>query len=228
MCGRFGLFARLNAIEDYFDAEFAFDYEPRYNIAPEGSGIAAVRNETPDEIGRLRWGLLPGWVDDPDEFPTLINARSETAAEKPAFREAFEQRRCLIPASNFYEWTGRKGSRVPHSIGLEDRELFAMAGLWETWSANGDEVRSATILTTDANDVVGELHDRMPVILEPDEEDVWLDADDEDELQSILGPYPGDRTTEFEVSRAVNDPANEGPALVEPVGSDQSGLGDFA
>lgn len=228
MCGRFGLFARLDAIEDYFDAAFTFDYAPRYNIAPEGSGIAAVRNESPDGIDQLRWGLLPGWVDDPEDFPTLINARSETAAEKPAFREAFATRRCLIPATNFYEWTGRTGSRVPHAIGLQDRELFAMAGLWETWSANGDEVRSATILTTDANDVVGELHDRMPVILAPDEERRWLHADDEDELQALLDPYPGDRTTAVEVSTKVNDPANEGPALIEPVGGEQRGLGDFA
>ena len=227
MCGRFGLFARLDAVEDYFGAAFTFDYEPRYNVAPEGPGVAAVRDEAPDDIDQLHWGLLPHWVDDPDDFPTLINARAETAAEKPAFRDAFERRRCLVPASTFYEWTGRKGSRVPHAIEVADRELFAMAGLWETWSSNGDEVRSATILTTDANELVGELHDRMPVILERDEERAWLEADDAEERQALLDPYPADRMRSYEVSRQVNDPTNEGPALVEPVGGTQSGLGDF-
>jgi putative SOS response-associated peptidase YedK len=227
MCGRFGLFAQPSAIEERFDATFTYDYEPRYNVAPEGPGLAAVRNASPGAIDRLRWGLLPHWVDDPDDFPTLINARAETAADKPAFRDAFARRRCLVPASTFFEWTGPAGGRVPHAIGVDGEPLFAMAGLWETWGEGDDAVRSATILTTDANDVVAELHDRMPVILDREEERTWLEADDADELEGLLDPFPAGRTEAHEVSRAVNDPSNDGPSLVEPVGHDQSGLGEF-
>lgn len=227
MCGRFGLYAGPSDLEQRFDATFTYDYEPRYNVAPEGPGLAAVRNETPDAIDQLRWGLLPHWVDDPDGFPTLINARAETVADKPAFRDAVAKRRCLIPANLFYEWTGRKGRRVPHAIGVDEGSVFAMAGIWERWSANGDEVVSAAVITTDANDVVAALHDRMPVILGREEERRWLEADDHSDRQALLDPFPADRTTAHEVSMAVNNPANEGPELIEPVGSDQSGLGEF-
>lgn len=228
MCGRFGLFEPQPEIERRFSAEFSFDYEPRYNIAPEGPGIAAIQNERPDEINQLTWGLVPHWADDLDDWPSPINARAENIAEKPAFREAFRERRCLIPANTFYEWGGRRGSRIPHTIGVEDQTLFAMAGLWETWSENGDEVQSVAIVTTGANDVVGQIHDRMPVILDADEEARWLEADDEAELEALLDPFPGERTRSHEVSRAVNDPANDRPELIEPVGSDQSELGRFS
>lgn len=227
MCGRFGLLPPIDDVEDRFEAEVTFPYEPRANIAPEGSGVAAVQNESPDEINQLQWGLVPRWVDDPADFPNLINARAETVDEKNSFKDAFRKRRCLIPASNFYEWTGRKGNRIPHYIGVEDEEIFAMAGIWETWSDNGTEVYSTAIITTDANDAVDELHDRMPVILDRAEERQWLEEDDVDELQELLNPFPADRTRSYEVSTAVNNPANEGPELVEPVKSDQSGLGEF-
>lgn len=227
MCGRFGLFARLDAIEDHYDAEFTFEYEPRYNIAPEGSGIAAVKNESPDEINNLQWGLLPRCVDDPDDFPNLINARAESVANKSSFKDAFKKRRCLIPANNFYEWTGRKGARRPFSIGVEEQELFSMAGIWETWRNNGTEVQSVAIITTDANDVVAELHDRMPVILDGEEEEAWLETKDENALHELLYPYPAEDTRSYEVATAVNNPGNEGPELIEPLGSDQSGIGDF-
>lgn len=228
MCGRFGLFARLDAIEDRYDGEFTYDFEPRYNIAPEGPGIATVRNQIPGQIDQVKWGLIPHWVDDPNDFPTLINARAETIAEKPAFRDAFAKRRCLIPASNFYEWTGRKGSRVPYFIGVEDQEIFSMAGIWETWTENGTDMESVAIITTDANDVVAELHDRMPVILDREEEDRWLDGKEEDELQELLDPFPDGRTMSYEVTKAVNNSTNDSPELIEPIGSDQAGLGDFS
>lgn len=228
MCGRYGLWAQPADLEQRFDSEIDFDYEPRYNIAPEGPGLTAIKNESPDKINQLQWGLLPHWVDDPEDFPDLINARGETVSEKPAFRDAFDKRRCLIPANNFYEWTGRKGNRVPYYIGVEDQDLFAIAGIWETWSENGTEIQSAAIITTDANDVVDELHGRMPVILDRDEEERWLESDNEDELHAFIDPFQDDRTKAYEVSKAVNNPANEGPKLVEPIGSDQSGLGQFS
>lgn len=226
MCGRFGLFARLDAIQDYFGVEVNYDHEPRYNIAPR-TDTAVVQNETPDEINELNWGIRPHWVDDPDDWHHPINARAESVDEKPSFREAFKKRRCLIPASNFYEWTGPKGSRRPFFIGVEDRELFAMAGLWETWSENGTEFQSFTIITTDANEVVGELHNRMPLILKSDEEQRWLEEDDPDELQSMLDPFPDEQTRSYEVSTKVNSTANDGPELIEPLEGEQSGLGDF-
>jgi len=227
MCGRFGLYARLDAVEDYYDARFSFDYEPRYNLAPEGEGVAAVRNEAPGAIDRVQWGFVPRWVDDPEAWPRPINARAETVAEKPAFAWAFEHRRCLVPASNFYEWTGRRGARIPYAIGVADTDVFSMAGLWDAWSAGGEPVTSLAIVTTEANGVVGKLHDRMPVILDREEEARWLGEADPAELRALLDPLPDGRTTRWEVSTAVNDPTREGPALVEPVGSSQSGLGEF-
>ncbi|MFB6359970.1 MAG: SOS response-associated peptidase [Halobacteriales archaeon] len=228
MCGRYGLWVQPDDLEQRFDAELTFEYEPRYNIAPEGPGIAAVRNKAADEIDRLRWGLLPSWVDDADEFPDLINARAESVAEKPSFRDAFEQRRCLLPASSFYEWTDRRGRSVPYCIGPTDQDVFAMAGLWETWSSNGEIVRTAAIITTEANDAVADIHHRMPVILDPDEETRWLEAEPTEALDSLLRPYPAERMDAYEVSPAVNDATNDSPGLIDPVGGEQSGLGEFS
>lgn len=228
MCGRFGLFARLNAIQDYFGAEFTYDYEPRYNIAPEDpKGIASIQNESPDEINRLQWGIIPGWVDDLDDWPAPTNARAETVGEKRAFRDAFAKRRCLIPANNFYEWTGARGSRRPFYIGVEERELFAMAGIYEQWSDNGGDIVSTSIITCDANDTVSKLHDRMPVMLEPDEQQTWLESDNENELQALLDPFPDEQTRSYEVGKAVNNPTYDAPELVDPLDTEQSGLGEF-
>lgn len=229
MCGRTTLFAPRADVEERFDATFAYDYVPRYNIAPEGPGLPAIRNEIADRIEQLHWGIIPPWVDDRDDWPEPINARAESVAEKATFRDAFDERRCLVVADGFYEWTGPSGRRKPHRIVVDDGEPFAMAGLWETWSGNGDgdDVVSVTIVTTDANDVVGRLHGRMPVILAPDEEVTWLRSDDPDELRALLDPYPDSATSEYEVSTAVNNPGNDGPELVEPLGGSQSGLGEF-
>jgi putative SOS response-associated peptidase YedK len=227
MCGRFGLYLPSPDLEERFAGRVEFDYEPRYNIAPEGPGTAAIRDETPDEINQLSWGLRPHWVDDPDDWHHPINARAETVAEKRSFRDAFEHRRCLVPANNFYEWTGRPGRRIPYAIRAEDQETFSMAGLWEVWSEDGRELQTFTILTTDANEVVGELHDRMPVILDRDEEQRWLEADDPDELETLLDAFPDERTERYEVSKKVNNPAHDGPELIEPVGSSQRGLDAF-
>jgi putative SOS response-associated peptidase YedK len=227
MCGRYGLWESPPDLEQRFDGHIEFDYEPRYNIAPESWGGAVVKNESPDKINQLSWGLRPHWIDDPDDWPHPINARAETVADKPSFREAFKKRRCLIPANNFYEWTGRKGSRIPYYIGVDDQEVFSMAGVWERWSENGTEFQSYTIITTDANEVVGELHDRMPVILDREEEQLWLETDDVDEIQGMLDPFPNDRMEGYEVSTKVNNSANEGPELIEPVGTDQTGLDAF-
>lgn len=227
MCGRTTLFAPRGDVEERFEATFAYDYEPRYNIAPEGPGLPAIRNENSEEIEQLHWGFVPSWVDDRDDWPAPINARAESVAEKSTFKRAFETRRCLVIADGFYEWTGRSGQRRPHRVVVDDGDPFAMAGLWETWGENGDALTSVTIITTDANDLVGQLHDRMPVVLAPDEEATWLESDDPETLQSLLDPYPDDRMDEYEVSTAVNNPANDSPDLVDPLGTSQTGLGEF-
>ena len=227
MCGRFSLFVPPAVLEDRFGAEVGGSYVPRYNVAPR-DGVAAIRNDDPETIDALSWGLVPGWVDDPDDYPRPINARAETVAEKPSFRDAYAERRCLVLADGFYEWTGRRGSKQPYRIVRTDGEPFAFAGLWETWGSNGGTLRTTTILTTAANETVGEIHDRMPVILERDEERGWLAAADPDDLQSMLDPYPDAELEAYPVSTAVNDPSHDSPDVVEQVDVDeQSGLGQF-
>lgn len=229
MCGRNSLFNPQPELEERFDADAREPIRPRYNIAP-GDDLAVIRNGEADVIDKLEWGLLPHWADDPQESPRPINARSETAAEKPMFRDAFEKRRCLVLSSGFYEWQEQVGaSKQPYRICLEDDEPFAFAGLWEHWEQNGTSRDTVTILTTDANEEIEPIHDRMPVILEPEEEETWLDADDEDELETVLDPYEDDDLRTYTISRAVNSPDNDTPELIEPVDSgQQSGLDEFA
>jgi putative SOS response-associated peptidase YedK len=228
MCGRNSLFHPQPELEERFDATAYEPIRPQYNIA-SGEDLAVVRNDEPEAIDELEWGLLPGWADDPDDSPRPINARSETAAEKPVFRDAFEKRRCLVLSSGFYEWQEQAGGpKQPYRICLEDAERFAFAGLWERWERNGAEKQTVTILTTDANEQMEPIHDRMPVVLEPDEEDTWLAATDEDELDSVLGPYRGDDLRTYPISTAVNSPDNDSPEIIEPVDvGEQAGLNDF-
>jgi putative SOS response-associated peptidase YedK len=191
----------------------------RYNIAPTQE-IAAVRI-TPDsgqrELAMLKWGLVPAWADDPKTGAHWINARCETAAEKPAFRSAFRQRRCLVPADGFFEWRTEGKRKLPHYITLADGGLFAMAGLWERWHREGQTIESCTILTTDANDLVRPLHDRMPVILPPEFYDHWLDprVHDPEELKSLLRCFPAERMAVLPVDPAVNSPANDDPRCIQ-------------
>ncbi|WP_425487808.1 SOS response-associated peptidase [Natronomonas salina] len=198
-------------------------------MAP-GEDLAVVRNDEPEAIDQLEWGLLPHWAEDPQESSRPINARSETAAEKPMFRDAFEKRRCLVLSSGFYEWQEQIGaSKQPYRICLEDGEPFAFAGLWEHWEQGGTTKNTVTILTTDANEQMAPIHDRMPVMLEPNEEETWLGADDEGELESVLDPYEGGDLRTDTISRAVNSPDNDTPEIIEPVDSgEQSGLDEFA
>ena len=228
MCGRFSLFVPPSVVEERFDAETARPLVPQYNVAP-GDDVAAIRDADPGTIDGLTWGLLPSWVDDPEGFPRPINARAETVGEKPSFRDAFAERRCLVVADGFYEWKETRGAKQPYRIARPDDEPFAFAGLWETWRSNGESVRSVTILTTAANETVEPIHDRMPVILERGEERRWLTESSPDDLHALLDPYPEDGLVTYPVSTAVNDPANDSPAVVEPADVDeQSGLGDFA
>lgn len=217
MCGRTSLFVPQSVLEDRFDAEAVEPITTRYNIAP-GDDLATITNDGPAEIAQFEWGLLPSWVDDPDDAPTPINARAETVAEKPMFRDAFDKRRCLILADGFYEWKGQRGSKQPYRITRSDDQPFAFAGLWGSWAdPNGGVRQTVTIITTDANAVVERIHDRMPVILEQDDEATWLETDDEAELQGVLDPYTPDDLRAYSVSKAVNNPANDSAEVVEEV-----------
>ncbi|MEO1266364.1 MAG: SOS response-associated peptidase, partial [Pseudomonadota bacterium] len=172
------------------------------------------------ELVLVRWGLIPGWVKDPAQFSTLINARAETVTEKPSFRGAIRHKRCLFPVTGFYEWVGPKGAKRPQLFRRTDQALFAFAGLYEDWlGADGSEIDSAAILTTSANATVAPIHDRMPVILAPEHFDAWLDckATPADEAAALLEPAPDDLLEVFEVDRRMNNPRAEGPELHEPV-----------
>ena len=219
MCGRYTLKTPVEKLAE----EFGFDdssveLPPNYNVAPT-QGVAAVL----EEDGRrrlevLRWGLIPPWADDPQIGSRMINARAETAPEKPSFRRAFRERRCLIPADGFYEWQRANGGKQPYYIHMKEARPFAFAGLWESWKEEGGpEIRSCTILTTKPNALAGEIHDRMPVILPTGSYDVWLDPEAEkDELYGLLAPYPEDEMEAYPVSRYVNSPQNNDPRCIEP------------
>lgn len=221
MCGRFTLRATGEELARLFELDEPPPLQPRYNVAPT-QPVAAVR-ASPDgqcrELALLRWGLIPPWASDPVSA-SFINARAETAAGKPAFRGAFRARRCLIPADGFYEW--RKGPRgkEPFLFQLRGRRPFAFAGLWERWRGpDGVEVESCAILTTEANDLVRELHDRMPVILAPEAVAPWLDPAFRDlgALQELLRPLPAWLMEAHAVSARVNNAACDGPACAEPL-----------
>ncbi len=227
MCGRTSLFVPQSVLEDQFDATAVEPITPRYNIAP-GDELATIQNDAPDEIDLLEWGLLPSWVDDPSDSPKPINARAETVAEKPMFRDAFDEWRCLVLADGFYEWKQTPTGKQPYRIERADRDPFAFAGLWESAenaAGNGSDA-TFTIVTTEPNAVVEPVHHRMPVMLSPGEEARWLRAGDAD----LLDPYPTDEMRAYPVSTAVNDPANDSPAVVEEVPAEedvQTGLDEF-
>ncbi len=222
MCGRFTLTANPQVVRDVFSLTTVPEgIEPRYNVAPT-QPVAVITNEDPTALTFHRWGLVPSWAKDLSIGNKLINARAETAHEKPAFRAAFKRRRCLIPSSGFYEWKQTDGSKEPHFIHLRDEPVFAFAGLWEVWhSPEGDQMRTCTILTTEANSLVKSLHTRMPVILKPEDFDAWLEPDEvpAEALLPLMASYDADEMAEYEVSKLVNRPSYDTPELIEPVAS---------
>lgn len=222
MCGRFTLTdpnpRRLTQRFD-LDGTFEIDERPRFNIAPTDPVIAIRRTEEAKmQAGRLRWGLLPGaWATKKGQRP-LINARSESIATQAAFKESFEQRRCLIPADGFYEWRRDENGKRPIWFSPPDGELFAFAGIWARLEPKeGEAVTSCALLTCSPNETVSPVHDRMPVVLSRDAERTWVDPDaGVDDLMELLVPAPADRLSPREVGDAVNDVREDGPHLLEP------------
>jgi putative SOS response-associated peptidase YedK len=190
---------------------------PSYNVAPTQQVAAVLEDEGGRRLEMLRWGLVPSWAVDSDIGSRMINARSETAPEKPSFRRAFRGRRCLIPADGFYEWKREEGGKQPYYFRMQDGRPFAFAGLWESWDKGDGTLRTCTILTTRANPVLEGIHDRMPVILPRDAYNAWLDPDaDREELGELMIPYPHDDLEAYPVSRFVNSPRNNDERCVEP------------
>ena len=219
MCGRYTLMADLGELARQYEFEGDIDaFDKRHNIAPSQEVLTVVGGET-RRAGYMRWGLIPHWAKDPKIGRRMINARAETVAEKPAFRNALRRRRCLVLADGYYDWQRVPGSKIkrPMRIVLKTWETFAFAGLWETWrDPEGNRIASCTIITTTPNDLIRPIYSRMPVILTRDAEDLWLDqnVDDPAVLSSVLTPYPGDAMEVYEVSSLVNSVANDGPELI--------------
>ncbi len=224
MCGRYRLSRRKELIQEYFDTTDEVDWEPRYNIAPsQDVGIIRQNQAKPERCFSLaRWGLIPYWAKDSRMVKKMINTRSETVTEKPAFREAFESRRCLIPADGFYEWLRLAKAKQPFHFGLQDDSLFAFAGLWDRWkNASGQVVESCSILTTEPNALLADVHDRMPVILNPQHYGLWLDPGFSrvDALKEMLSPFDARLMRSFPVSPRINAVTNDDPDCVVPMHS---------
>ena len=227
MCGRYSLIAGADQLALRFDFDVgALNLSPNFNVAPSQSVLTVRAAEGPGaerrnrEAALMRWGLIPSWAKDKSIGYKMINARAETVAERPSYRTALQRRRCLVIADGFYEWQREGKARRPMRITLQSGEPFAFAGLWETWrDPEGERLQSCTIITTTPNELVRPIHDRMPVILPPDLEPLWLDPDVKDAavLSNILAPYPADAMQAYEVSALVNTPSNNNPDVIRRV-----------
>lgn len=221
MCGRFALIVDASVLADVFDVEPPHDFDPRFNIAPTQSvPIVRARNEQTRECEMVRWGLIPPWAKDMKIGAKMINARAETVAEKPSFRAAVKRRRCLVPATGFYEWVTTKDGKRPYFIHFTDGRTFAFAGLWERWTARGGaSLESCTIITTTANEMISDLHHRMPVILAPERHGEWLRPESlsAGRLNELLIPHPAGDMVAYQVSTHVNKPSNDDPTCIARV-----------
>jgi putative SOS response-associated peptidase YedK len=222
MCGRFTLTANPETLQAAFP-QFSVPQQmsPHFNIAPT-QPIAVVPNTGENKVDFFVWGLIPFWAKDPAIGNRMINARSETLAEKPSFRTPYKRRRCLVLADGFFEWVVIPGEKVkqPHYITLHDHQPFAIAGLWENWqSPDGSEIKSATLITTSPNSMMAKLHNRMPVIIDPKDYDRWLDPAERgpETLNDLLVPFASEKMVHYPVSRRVNSPVNDLPEVIIPL-----------
>lgn len=222
MCGRYSLSQSGETIAAAFDLADVPTVASRYNIAPT-QPVPVIRAAAGTrQIAELHWGLIPSWSKDPGIGARLINARAETVTEKPSFRSAFKRRRCLLVADGFYEWQRSPQGKQPYYFQLDNQQPFGFAGLWEHWeNGAGDVIESCTILTTEANDLLRPVHDRMPVILQRQDYELWLDPEMQqpERLQALLRPYSADAMTHYAVSARVNNPKNNSADCVQPLGA---------
>jgi len=220
MCGRYTLSTPGEMVAALLELETTPGLVPHYNIAPtQESAVVRLAGDRRSLLN-LRWGLVPYWAAEPGIGNRLINARSETAAEKPAFRSSLRRRRCLVPADAFYEWRRTPTGKQPYLIGLATGGPFAFAGLWDRWVPHeGEAIESFTILTTRPNELTATIHDRMPVILPPRHHQLWLDPEEQRPalIEPVLRPFPSSEMTAFPVSAAVNKPANDTPECIVPL-----------
>lgn len=228
MCGRFVRSSSIREIADYFNiGHHSFEVAPSYNVAP-AQDIIIMNNQGVKQLVKCHWGFVPSWARDLSMGHNMINARSETVAEKPAFRAAFRKQRCLVIASGFYEWQKEKGKKVPVYVSLKSGNPFGFAGLYNVWaSPEGKKMCTCTILTTEANDLLTAIHDRMPVIIPPGKEDSWLDPEVEniELLKGFLGPFPSKEMVITRVSDRVNSPKYNSPDNITPLRTELSGVG---
>ena len=221
MCGRFTFAISPELLAEIFGVKILGDFSPRYNIAPTQQVLVARAGEGGRELASARWGLVPHWADDLSIGARMINARGETLASKPAFRSALKHRRCLVAADGFYEWKKVGAGKQPYLIRFADGRAFALAGLWERWlpQDGGAAVDSCTIITTTPNDLLRELHDRMPVILPLAAFEEWLRPEPlaAPRLEELLRPHPDAEMEAFAVSRRVNSPTNDDPSCIDPL-----------
>jgi len=220
MCGRFVRSCTVKEVADYFDIEQpSFEFEPSYNVAPT-QDIIIINNIGVKQIVKCHWGFVPPWSKELSDGYKMINARSETVAEKPSFKAAFRKQRCLVIANGFYEWQKEKNRKVPVYISLKSGKPFGFAGLYTVWiSPEGEKICTCTILTTESNDLITPIHDRMPVIIPRDKEDVWLDpaVNDIDKLKDLLTSVPSEEMIITKVSDRVNSPRYNSPDNIKPV-----------
>jgi len=218
MCGRYTIIAKAEEIEKRFDVNVPETYTPTYNAAPTQI-LPVITNHRPDGLSFFKWGLIPGWAKDPSIGSKLINARSETLAEKASFKNALKSRRCLVISDGFYEWKrSTKKSKIPYRILLKSKELFAFAGLWEEYvDEEQNPVHSFTIITTEANKAISSIHDRMPVILDRESEKQWLSPEKGTAEQiELLKPLAEEKIATYTISQLVNNVANNDPQLIIP------------
>ncbi|RRN70030.1 SOS response-associated peptidase [Peribacillus simplex] len=222
MCGRFTLFTDIEEIKDRFDIQGSFDeeYQFSYNIAPSHSVLSVINDGARNRLGYLRWGLIPFWAKDEKVGYKMINARAESIAEKASFKNAYKKKRCLIIADSFYEWKKEPERKIPMRIKLKNHAPFGMAGLWESWkSPEGINIYSCSVITTVPNELMTSIHDRMPVILKPEDEKDWLNPSINDPayLQQYLKSFDPEQMEAFEVSADVNSTKNNSPNLIQQI-----------
>lgn len=222
MCGRYSFAPELKIVNEHYDITIRDgEIEQNYNCAPSQK-LPVISNDQPGVLSNYVWGLIPFWAKDKSIGYKMINARGETLTEKPAYKNAFKSRRCLIPADAFYEWKKTPGGKekIPYRIFLSEQAVFSMAGIWESWkNPDGEIIRSFSIVTISPNELMAEIHDRMPVILSKEDEKIWLESNDHEKLKKLIKPYPAKKMDAYRISALVNSPRNNSPEIILPVGA---------